>query len=101
MADKIYKGQTALNIVLDTGMDLSTATSALIKYLKPDKTEGSWAATVDSPATAGKISYEIASASDLDQSGGWKMWAYITLPQGTVPGDCSTFTVYEEGGSCG
>jgi len=102
MADKIYVGQTALTLTLSTGIDLTTASSVEIKYIKPDKTLGSWTADVDSPATGGSISYTIQSATDLDVSGSWKMWAYVTFSGSTVaPGDCATFTVYDEGASCG
>ena len=102
MADKIYVGQTALTLQLDTGIDLSTAVSAIMKYVKPDKTEGEWVSVIDSPATAGIISYDIQSATDLDQSGTWKRWAYITFTGSKVaPGDCITFEVFDEGASCG
>ena len=102
VADKIYVGQTALTLQLDTGIDLSTASSALMKFIRPDKTVGQWVAVIDAPATDGIISYDIASATDLDQSGIWKRWAYITFTGGAVaPGDCVPFEVFDEGASCG
>ena len=102
MADKIYVAQTALTLQLETGIDLSTAVSVVMKYIKPDKTEGQWVAEINTPATDGVISYDVASATDLDQSGTWKRWAYITFTGSKVaPGDCVSFEVYDEGASCG
>ena len=91
---KIYVGQTALRIILDTGVTLTSVSVALIKYKKPDKTTGSWVATEDGQT----IYYDIDSASDLDQDGAWTMWAYITYADATVvPGEPVIVKVYAEG----
>lgn len=93
---KIYVGQTALTIRLTTSIDLSSAKTTLIKYKKPDGTEGSWVATVFNVAT-GIISYVVASASILDQSGVWVLWAHITFNDDTVAaGEAVKQIIYKE-----
>jgi len=95
---KIYVGQTALSIRLDTKIDLTTMSTAKIKYIKPDGTQGEWTAVLYGNAADGIISYTINSASDIDQDGLWKMWAYVTFNDSTVaPGDIATMTAHIEG----
>lgn len=95
---QIYKNQTALVLRFDTGIDLSTASAAVIKYIKPDGTAGQFSAVLDSPTTDGTISYTVASSTDLDQSGYWKMWAYVTFGGTTyAPGSVEKVLVREEG----
>jgi hypothetical protein len=95
MAQKIYVGQTALAIQLDTTIDLTTMTVGLIKYMKPDGTTGQWTAVEDDP---GVLSYTVQSSSDLDMEGTWKWWAYVTFVDGSyAPGDPVTEYVYTEG----
>lgn len=102
MADIIFVGQTALTIRLDTKIDLTTAVSAQIKYINPNKETGIWTAVVDSPATSGTISYDIQSASDIGVAGDWKIWAFITFTGNTVaPGCIKEFTAINEGSDCG
>lgn len=92
---KIYKNQTALTIILDTGQVL-TGSTVTIKYKKPSTTTGSWSSIISSTSTQW-IEYEIQTG-DLDESGDWVFWSYVTLPAGTVvPGEPVTVTVYEEG----
>ena len=100
MADeqKIYVGQTALTIRLDTKIDLTTMSTAVIKYVKPDGTQSEWVAVQYGAATDGVIEYTITSAADIDQDGLWKVWAYIVFNDSTVaPGDTATFLVSIEG----
>jgi hypothetical protein len=97
---KIYKNQTALTFKLDTKIDLTAATAAVIKYSKPGTpvVTGSWTADIDTPVSDGIISYDIDSADDLDESGQWTIWAYVTFTGGLVaPGDPYKFIVYEQG----
>lgn len=99
MADeqKVYVGQTALSIQLDTKIDLTSGATFLIKYVKPDATTGSWTAAVIGVATDGIIGYT-ADAGELDAAGDWKVWAHVTFNDATfAPGDPATFTVYTEG----
>jgi hypothetical protein len=98
MAQRIFKNQTALDLTLDTTIDLTTATDVWMKYKKPDGTIGIWDATIDDPVTDGIIRYIIQSSSDLDQLGEWTRWAYIEINSTKyAPGDSVTFEVYKEG----
>jgi hypothetical protein len=94
---KIYVGQTALTIRLTTSIDLSTAKTVAIKYLKPSGETGTWTATIYSVAT-GVISYTIASSSILDESGVWTFWAFITFNDDTIAlGEPVRKLIYDEG----
>lgn len=96
MDNYIYVNQTALRLQLNTSIDLSDATSAVIKYIKPDGTTGSWTATISS-AVQGIIVYDIQS-NDLSQEGDYTIWAYITFTSGkTAPGRAQHIYVYPEG----
>jgi len=95
MAQKIYVGQTALIMKLDTKIDLSTAATALMRYRKPSGASGSWVCATDANNL---ISYTIVNASDLDEPGTWTRWADITFVGGTwAPGDPVTFVVHSVG----
>lgn len=100
MAQKIYVGQTALTLDLQTNLNLTVegAVSAKQKYIKPDGTSGEWPCTIEPDSLTGIIRYTVVSASDLDQAGLWKRWAYVTFAAGKVaPGEPVNFTVTEEG----
>lgn len=93
---KIYKGQTALTIILTCGADITGAT-AKIGYKKPSGITGTWDATI-TDAINGVIQYEIQSANDIDESGRWTFWAEITFAAGTwLPGEAVTKFIYEKG----
>lgn len=94
---KIFVGQTALAIRLNTGISLATSKSWLIKYRKPTGATGNWTATVyDSPN--GVIQYTVLNASDLDVAGTWAMWAHITFNDNTVAaGEAASVPIYTEG----
>jgi len=93
---KIYVGQTALTIRLTVGQDITGAT-CLVKYRKPDGTEGQWSASIVTEST-GEIGYTMADADQLDQSGLWTFWAYVTFSDGTVaPGEPIEKYVYSQG----
>ena len=68
----IYKGQSLLQIVLDVGLDLSTATNQKVLYRKPSGVKGEWNA-VKSGTT---LTYDIADG-DLNESGEWMIQAYF------------------------
>lgn len=94
---KIYYKQTALTITLDTNLDLTNASSAKIKYRKPNGKIGEWTAVIDSPATTGTISYAV-QVGDLDMIGDWRFWSYLTFSDGTIAqGESVVQRVYAEG----
>ena len=71
----VFKGDVGTKIILSVGTNVSAATVAKIKYRKPLNESGEWVATID-----GSTIYYITQAGDLDQSGEWKLQAYIELP---------------------
>lgn len=72
--NQIFTG-SPFKLVLSTGQDLSTASSAKIKYRKPNRAEGNVTADIDSPATGGTISYTFNT--EIDQSGKWRFWSNV------------------------
>jgi len=94
---KIYVGQYSLQIRLTTGVDITSASALLVKYKKPDGTEGSWTAT-EYDATTGVIYYDFTKASELDQAGTWTFWAHVTFSDDRVAmGEPVTEKIYSEG----
>jgi len=94
---KIYLGQTDLTIYLNTGKDITGATSVKVMYKKPDETEGEFIGTIDN-ATQGIIKYVVTNANDLDQLGRWFFWAKIVNAQGKISiGNPDTILMEQEG----
>ena len=96
---QIYRDQTALKIILDTELDLSSVSVARIKYIKPQRQEGFWVADIESPATAGLISFTMTIGdSEVDQSGSWTFWAYLIFGDGSeAPGEAFVEKLFIEG----
>lgn len=93
---KVFKGQTDLTIKLDCNADLTDTTTALIKFKKPSGTTGSWTATVEDIPN-GIIAYDVQSG-DLDESGGYRLWAHLTNNLGEIiMGEVAKLSVYQEG----
>lgn len=93
---KIYKGQSALIIELDTGIDLSSATEVRIGYRKPDKTISSWTGTVTGSGSD-KVQYTVADEDQLDQAGNWRFWVEADLPSGIAYGESVEYHIYRLG----
>jgi len=99
MATKIYENQTALEIRLNLGEDLTDQINrALIKFRKPNGFEGYWPAEVID-YEQGIIAYTFPTSSlGLDDVGFWTFWAYLYYKDGSViPGDPIQIGVYREG----
>lgn len=93
---KIYVGQTALKIELETETDLTGATAQLIKYKKPDGSTGSFIASIVD-TKGGIIEYDVGDTADLNQAGEWTFWAHLTFGTGVVPGEPITIEIFNEG----
>jgi len=95
---KLYAGQTKLRIRLTVGQDITGAT-VLVKYRKPDGTEGSFVGVPEDVAL-GIFYYDIdVSGDDIPTAdyGEWMFWAYITYADGKVaPGEAIWEHFYEE-----
>lgn len=70
----VYLNQTDVVLIVETGIDLSTATVHNILYQKKDGTKGVWAGTVSGT----KITYN-AVAGDFNQLGVWNIQAFTTI----------------------
>ncbi len=98
MEQKIYVGQTALALDLQTGLDLAAegAVSAKMKYTKPSGVKGEWTCTIEPDNLTGIIRYEVPDSTTLDESGMWSRCAFVTFSNGKyAQGDPITFYVYE------
>ena len=71
----IFKDQGLLTIELDTGYDITSATSAKILYQKPDGTTGEF---VGAASDTTKISYSLVDG-DIDQAGTWIFQSFVTI----------------------
>lgn len=83
----MWKDQSYTTITLDTGIDISTASSAKIIYRKPDGTTGAWTGSV---VETTKVRY-VTEDGDIDQGGLWKFQAYAV-----IDGDEAYGELYEE-----
>ena len=89
---KIYVGDVGTEIILDCGVDLTTATSVAIKVKKPSTTQSvTWAATVLSPNS---IRY-ITSTGDINVSGLYKLQAIVSMPGWSGAGETVELYVSE------
>ena len=92
----IFKGQTALRITLKTFIDLEDIISAGIKYRKPNGSTGEFTAAVSDTAK-GVIFHEVIEG-EIDVSGWWAFWAFITFGDGrTAAGETAKVYVWQEG----
>jgi len=86
---------TVFTITLKDGssvVDISSATTKIIIFGKPDGTSVSQTGTFTSDGTDGKMYYTSVDG-DLDQPGWWKIQAYI-IDSGTWKSDIGNFEVH-------
>jgi len=89
---RIFVGDTGTLISVDTLSDLTGATTALIKYIKPSGSRGSWGGTLNGT----RIEYR-TQTGDLDEIGDYKIYVYVELPDWSGHGEVDIMTVSEEG----
>lgn len=93
---KIFKGQSALRITVKTFCNLEGVIVAVIKYRKPDGSCGEMPAAVGEEAK-GVIFHEVIEG-ELDVSGWWVFWAYVTFADGrTAAGEAAKVFIWKEG----
>ena len=93
---RIFKGQSALRITLRTFVDLEGIENAVIRYRKPDGKNGEFSAIVGDMAQ-GIIFYECVDG-DIDVSGWWAFWAFVTFADGRVAaGQAAKVYIWQEG----
>lgn len=88
---KLYVGAVGVKLIVDTGVDLSGATYVSLKVKKPDGSETEWIGS----ALGTKIEY-IIQQGDLDQSGFYKIQAYVEFSDGSkMYGETDGMYVYK------
>ena len=93
---RIFKGQTALRITLNTFTDLEDAISAVIRYRKPNGSSGEFTAAIGDMAK-GIIFHEVIEG-ELDTSGWWTLWAFVTFADNrTAAGEAAKVFIWKEG----
>lgn len=81
----------------EAGAVIDVAAANLLKmwFEKPDKSTVEYTAAKVTDGTDGRIQYVTASASDLDQPGGWKAQGVVGFPDGRLHhGDVHKFKVH-------
>ncbi len=85
---KFFTG-TNVNIILDTGINVASASSAKINYKKPSGATGSWTASV----SGNNVTYETL-VSDINESGIWMLQTEVVISGDTLKGDFAKFKVF-------
>lgn len=92
---KIYQNQSALDLYLDTKIDLTSAKSYEIRYIDPRGTVGTLTATLESDKTTLCHRFQ---AGELKYSGVWTFWTYAVMADDReAPGEAYKVTVYSRG----
>lgn len=92
----IFVNQTALRLRLYTGCALDDECVCEIKYKKPDGEVGRFKAGVIDK-DKGIIVYDVIAKDEIDISGNWFFWAYVTFKDGrSAAGTKVCVYVYKE-----
>ena len=93
---KIFRGQSALRILVKTFCNLDGIISAAIRYQKPDGKRGEFSAGVHS-IEEGVILHECIEG-EIDSSGWWVFWAFVVFEDGRIAmGEAAKVFVWREG----
>lgn len=79
MADTPIVGTIGLEIWIESGIDISTATVIQLRYNKPDGTAGFFAGTYELIGGLHGAKYTTTSANDIDQEGKWTFQLYVEI----------------------
>lgn len=88
---KLYVGMSGVKLIVDTGINLNGASKVALKVKKPDGTEVEWIGT----ASGTKIEY-VLQDGDLDQTGAYKIQAYVEFGTSKMYGDTEGIYVYDK-----
>jgi hypothetical protein len=89
---KIYVGSAAREIILDTGVDITSATACAIEGRRPDFSTFTWPAEVYDTTC---VRYFTTEAS-LNMSGTWTVHASVTEVGGNWLGEAATFEIFDK-----
>jgi len=78
----IFVGQEALQLRLDTKLDLTGASDLKIKFKRPDGSAGEWGGTLYSTTFIQKSF--INDADELNGAGIWTFWTCATMSDGRL-----------------
>lgn len=91
---KYYVGDIGTEIIVDTCVDISTATVTNLLIRKPDGTSHTWVGVIYNTQY---IKYVVV-ADDFDQTGEYRLQAYVEMPSWQGRGDTARFQVSEQFG---
>jgi hypothetical protein len=93
---RIFVNQSALRITVNTFVDLEGVLSAVLKYKKPNGITGEFSTAVGD--TEKGIIFHECIEGEIDVSGWWSFWAFITFDDGrTAAGEVSKVYIWKEG----
>jgi hypothetical protein len=88
----LYAGND-YNLIIETRLDVSTATSTVVKYKRPDGATGTWNAVLNLPSkTALKT---VLAGGDLGSVGKWTVFPQVVISGKTHQGDPVYLNVYD------
>ncbi len=87
--DNLFIGDTGTQIILDCGINISSATILHILCRKPDGSKVTWSGVLEGTNT---IKYTVGTG-DLDVAGTWELQAYVEMPGWKGRGEWSTLKV--------
>lgn len=70
-----FKKQTNRQIILETGIDLTSATVIKILFIKPNLTKGTWGASLSGTT---KMVFN-ATSGEVDMAGWWQFQSYAVI----------------------
>lgn len=86
-----FLNQSLLRITLDTGIDISTATTVKVLFKKPDGTKSEWIGSISETT---KVLYDL-QVGDIDALGTWILQSYVLMGGREGYGDHVYVTVKE------
>jgi len=97
----VYDTETAVRIVLETGIPLAGTVDHEIRYEDPAGTVGAWKAHVLAPRQPGDGRTKIyVNVQAPLQAGNWRLWSWVLFPDGReAVGQADRVRIAEEGRS--
>lgn len=89
---KVYQGDVGTLIRMDTGSDLSSATTTNIKVIKPSGATAEWVGTAN-----GTFVEYTTVAGDLDEVGAYVVYVYVETPSWSGHGEPDELKVWAVG----
>ena len=89
----LFVGSIGEQIILNVGLDISTATNQEIRYKRPNGTVGRWDAELYDGQS---IVYVTKTEDDLNLPGTWELQSYVELPDWSGYGDIASVVVYDK-----